>query len=473
MKNNRRDFLTSVAVLAGAALPSWAQAESKKPNIVVIMVDDLGWNAVGYHNPVVQTPNLDNRICKEGIELDNFHVSPMCSPTRAGFMTGRYPIRYGCARSVIPPWRDFGLPTDETTIAEALAKAGYTHRGGFGKWHLGHMRGKWLPRSRGFTEFLGCYNGAIDYFTHERDGELDWHRNEESAHQEGYSTELIGKAAAEFIGKAAKGGEPFFCYVPFNAPHEPLQVPGRYKEQYAHIKDDKKQTYYAMITAMDVEIGRILDAIDEAGIAGNTLVWFFSDNGGVAKIKGNNAPLKGAKLTAYQGGVRAAACVRFPGRYPAGRKIEERTAFIDVMPTALSLAGIAPEATGCKPLDGVDLNPLFAGKLAQLLERDLYFYHGQQGEDDEPAAVISKEWKLVVNGPNLAKGLTAEHKVELYKINEDPGETSDVAKAHPEVVGRLVKKLVAFRSLQPENGVPPYEEGKNGFVAPKEWKPVK
>jgi arylsulfatase B len=433
------------------------------------MADDLGWNAVGYHNPEVKTPHLD-QLCKEGIELDNFYVSPMCSPTRAGFMTGRYPIRFGCARSVIPPYRNYGLPTDETTIAEALEKAGYKNRGIFGKWHLGHLQKKWLPRSRGFTEFLGCYNGAIDYFTHEREGELDWHHNEESAHQEGSATALTGKAAAAFIESAAKDQEPFLCYTAFNAPHSPFQVPGRFKEQYAHINDETKKTYYAMITAMDDEIGRILAAIDDAGIADNTLVWFFSDNGGVKSIKGNNAPLKGSKLSVYQGGVRAAACVRFPGRYPGGRKITERTAFIDVMPTALSLAGIVTEQAGCKPFDGIDLNPLLTGTINKLPDRDLYFYHGQQGEETEPIALISKDWKLVVNGPNLVHGHTAAHQVELFRINDDPNESTDVADSHPEVVERLMKQLVDFRKLQPKDAIPPYGEGEKGFTPPKEWK---
>ncbi len=464
MQNNKRALLT--AVLA-AGLACAARTE-RQPNIVVIMADDLGWNAVGYHNPEVKTPNLD-RLCKEGVELDNFHVSPMCSPTRAGFMTGRYPIRYGCARSVIPPWRDFGLPTDETTFAQALAKAGYAQRGVFGKWHLGHLRQKWHPNQRGFTEFLGCLNGAIDYFTQDRDGERDWHHNGASAPQTGYATTLIGEASAVFIRNAAKDKKPFFCYTAFNAPHDPYQVPDRYEQPYAHIKEQNKRTYYAMITAMDEELGRILAAIDEAGIAEDTLVWFFSDNGGVAKIKGNNAPLKGAKLTAYQGGVRAVACVRFPGHYPGGRKITGRTAFIDVLPTALALAGIDPAQAGCKPLDGVDLNPVLSGKAKAPPERDLYFYHGQQGEENEPIAILSKEWKLVVEGPTLSQGRTENHTAELYRIDEDPNETKDVAAANPETVERLMQRLVAFRKLQPDNGIPPYAEGRSGFTAPKNW----
>ena len=355
-------------------------------------------------------------------------------------------------------------------LPNVLEKAGYERRGIFGKWHLGHMRMQWLPLQRGFTEFYGCYNGAVDYFTHVRDGELDWHSNEQSSHDEGYATTLIGKRAAEFIRTAAQTPAPFFCYVPFTAPHEPLQVPGRYKEQYAHISDKKLQTYYAMITAMDVEIGRILDAIDEVHAAQNTLVWFLSDNGGIHSIKDNNFPMNGSKLTAYEGGVRTVSCVRFPGRYPAGRKMIDQVAFIDVMPTILSLAGILPEQAGCKPLDGLSLDGLLAGKDNSLSERDLFFYTGQQGEDDEQLAVISKKWKLWVRGPNLVNGRTSAHQVELFLLNEDPTESQNVAGAHPETVDELIKKLIQFRKLQPKDGVPLYEEGQKGFVSPKEWK---
>lgn len=453
-------------MLAFVSIPTRAD---RKPNMVVIMADDLGWNAVGYHNPEVKTPHLD-QFCSEGIELDNFYVSPMCSPTRAGFLTGRYPIRFGCARAVIPPYRNYGLPLDEITLAEALEKGGYPHRGIFGKWHLGHLQKKWHPTHRGFTEFLGCYNGAIDYFTHERDGQRDWHHNDQSIEQKGSATALTGKAAAEFISESAKDEHPFFCYVAFNAPHDPFQVPGRYKQRYEHIPDEPRKTYYAMISHMDDEIGRILNALEETGTADNTLVWFFSDNGGVKKVKGNNTPLKGAKLTAYQGGVRAAACVRFPARYPGGRKITERTAFIDVMPTALSLAGIAPEQPKCKPFDGIDLNPLLTSTSGKLPERDLYFYHGQKGESSEPIAVISKEWKLVVNGPNLVHGRNSGHLVELFQINDDPNESNNIADSHPEVVERLMKQLVDFRKLQPKDAIPPYGEGEKGFTPPKEWK---
>ncbi len=439
-----------------------------KPNIVIILADDLGWNAVGYHNPEVKTPNID-KLCKAGIELDNFYVSPMCSPTRAGLMTGRYPIRFGMARAVVPPWRNFGLDTEEVTIAEALARAGYVNRGIFGKWHLGHQQVKWHPCSRGFTEFLGCYNGAIDYFTHQREGELDWHHNEQSNYEQGYTTNLIGKAAADFISRSVRSGKPYFCYVPFNAPHSPFQAPQEYIDRYSHIKGKNRQIYFAMITAMDDEVGRILDAVEATGQADNTLVWFFSDNGGVGNIRDNNKPLHGSKLTSFEGGVRTVSCVKYPDFFPGGRKVTVPTAFIDILPTVMDLAGLSSDEVGCKKLDGVDLVPLLTGKENNLSARNLYFYHGQSGEHDEWVGFISGQWKLVVHGPSLINGRKDAHDVKLYKIASDPNEEKDVSKEYPDTVNKLIADFTEFRKLQPKNNIPPYDAGKGDYTIPKEW----
>ena len=461
----------SICLLGLGALAKAGGAGSAPPppNVVILIADDLGWNAVGYHNPEVKTPNVD-RLCQEGVELDEFYTSPMCSPTRAGVMTGRYPIRFGCARSVIPPWRNFGVPTNEVLLPQALGNAGYGQRGAFGKWHLGHAQRKWLPTERGFTEFVGCYNGAIDYFTFERDGEVDWHHNEESIKPNGYATTVTGDAAVKFIEQAAGDDKPFLCYVAFNAPHEPYQAPERYLTKYRQITDEKKRTYYAMITAMDDQVGRILQALKKTGVEQKTIVWFFSDNGGVRAIQGNNAPLKGFKLTTFDGGVRTPACVRYPGVYPPGTKLTDPTAFIDVLPTILSLANKSPESVGCQAVDGIDLNPRLSGKARALPARDLYFYSGQQGEESETIAINSRPWKLVVNGPSLAGGSSTGRDIRLYKLLEDPNETEELSPSHPEVIESLMTKLAGFRKLQPANGLPPYKDEQTGFVAPKDWK---
>jgi len=471
LRLSRREFLAAVSGAAvSAGLGLGRSRPPSRPNIVIIVADDLGWNAVGYHNRQVKTPNLDERIVRAGIELDNFYVCPMCSPTRAGLMTGRYPIRYGCARSVIPPQRDYGVAPEEVMLPKALAQCGYQHRGAFGKWHLGHLRQRWLPLSRGFTEFYGCYNGAIDYFTHERDGELDWHHNWDASHDRGYSTDLIAARAAAFIRRAAEEDTPFFCYVPFNAPHAPFQAPKEYEDRYSHVPDKALRTYYAMITALDDGIGKILDALDEKGIADNTLVWFFSDNGGVGRFQTNNLPLKGAKLSTCEGGVRTVAAVRYPAGYRTKTRLEIPMAYIDVLPTMLALAGTTPAQAGCREVDGVDMNPVLSGRTSSAPDRCLYFYYGQDGPAAEMVSVIWERWKLIVAGPDIREGITPENRVALYDLRRDPNEQQDVAAGNREIVEKLTGKLVAFRRLQIPNAIVPYNVPVEGFVPPKEWK---
>lgn len=443
------------------ALTSLAQP----PNIVILLADDLGWADVGFHADRMKTPHLD-ALAKGGAELDRFYVCPMCTPTRAATLTGRYPIRFGLARAVIPPWRDYGLDTTEVTMAKALREVGYAHRGIFGKWHLGHAEKKWLPNARGFTEFRGHYNGAIDYFSLEREGERDWHHNGQPSNQTGYATDLIADAAAAFIQKHAGEEAPYFCYVPFNAPHSPFQAPEEYLKAVTNKSNKVEQTLAAMIHCMDDGIGRILTAVKESGEEDNTMVWFFSDNGGVKKVKSNNRPLRGDKLSAFEGGIRVPACVRWPaGGIPAGSKVTVPLSCMDIFPTVLHLSGV--EESAGKPFDGVDVFDVIAGTRKQL-ERPLFFYHGQSGE--EVSAIITGKWKLVIEkGPDLRDGFVKAHQHFLFAIQKDPNEKKDLAKKHPEVVAELAGKLVAWRKLQVANPVPVYGGGKGAFKAPKLW----
>jgi len=400
MMIDRRSFLGTVAgSMAGTATAKAAG----KPNVVIIVADDLGWRDISHHGGPIRTPNID-RLAREGAELDRFYVAPVCSPTRAGLLTGRYPIRYGLMRAVVPPWRSGGLDTSEVTIADVLGRAGYRHRGVFGKWHLGHSSVRYHPLRRGFTEFVGHYNGAVDYFTHEREGELDWHRNYEPSHEQGYSTDLIGAAAAAFIHKHA-GGDPYFCYVPFNAPHAPFQAKREHLQRYEALdavpgewggrpeqRRKTRQVLGAMVHSLDENIGRILDAIDKTGARDNTLVLFFSDNGGVAGI-GDNGPLNGGKASVLEGGIRVPAAIRWPLAIPGGRKITAPLAYVDVLPTLLRIVG--GKDHGGRPLDGIDVYDVLTGKRASI-DRDIYSYIGQSGEDDEGVCYITPEWKLVV-----------------------------------------------------------------------------
>ena len=286
-------------------------------------------------------------------------------------------------------------------------------------------------------------------------------------------------AAADFIRKSAEAKEPFFCYVPFNAPHSPFQAPKKYLDQYSHLGQNKagkkkgaanvKQTLAAMVSCMDDGIGSILTAIDKAGIRDNTIVWFFSDNGGIKSVKENNLPLRGNKLSVFEGGVRVPACIRWPAQLKGGRKVTAPMANIDVLPTLMKIAGQSDHRG--KPLDGLNVLPHIKDE-SQKLDRDLFFYHGQSGEDNELNALTTPQWKLVVLGPNLAKNgfESPSHERMLFAIDKDPLEKTNLADKHPEVVEKLGKRLVEFRKLQPKDGVPAYGGGRTNFKAPKAWK---
>ena len=471
-------FLWLVILGASTIYAVDSQPIEKQPNVILILADDLGWNCVGYHNDEFTTPRIDS-IAAEGIELNRFYVAPMCSPTRAGLMTGRYPIRFGLARSVIPPYRDFGLPTSETTLPEMLGKLGYEQRGIFGKWHLGHRRAKWHPLARGFTHFHGHYNGAIDYFQLTRDDVRDWHNGYESSDEQGYATDLIADAAADWIGRSAKSDSPYFCYVPFNAPHAPFQAPQDAIEKYGNPLNTQnhqakeREIYKAMVGRMDEGIGRILDAVQASGEADNTLVWFISDNGGVASLPGLNEPLRGSKLTVYEGGLRVPACVRWPAKINTSQRSDALCGYIDVLPTLVSLAGGDASQLAGQPMDGVDLSSVLTGASETLAKRSWFSYHGQSGDQSEHLAVIDNGWKLIVNGTRLASvdGVNdGSRSVQLFHLSNDPLETEDVKEKHPEVVASLGQQLVEHRALQPKRSIPKYSAGKEGFVPPPEWK---
>lgn len=452
-----RMFIRSCAALGLLAAVSFAvRADSTRPNIVILLADDLGWNDVSFHGGEIATPHID-RIAREGIDLQRFYACPVCSPTRAGLLTGRYPVRYGLIRTVIPPWRDYGLDTDETTLADVLARAGYTHRAVIGKWHLGHHRIKWHPLSRGFTHFHGHYNGNLDYFTHIRDGERDWHLDFLPSDEAGYTTDLIGAAAARFIRQHAGGDSPFFCYVPFNAPHSPLQAKPEDLKKYEHLlsmSGEPRQQLAGMIAAMDDAVGRILSAIDDARVAEETLVLFFSDNGGTAH--GDNSPWRGQKGTVFEGGTRVAAAIRWPGILPAGTQCFEPLMYLDVLPTVMSIAGVSDH--GGKPLDGTDILSVLRGE-SSTSDREMFASIG-----GDRHAVWSPPWKLVEDNRK-----DQQHRFYLFDFENDPQETSNVADQHPDVVQQLARRIAWFQSLEPEDHVPHMRVGKEGFTAPRHW----
>lgn len=456
--------ILTVTLFCVVSIPRLGAAESRaaRPNLLVLLADDLGYADVGFNGgKVIPTPNLD-RLAAGGINLTDFRACPMCSPTRAGLLTGRWPGRFGMMRSVVPPWSSYGLPVEEKTLPQYLAEGDYERRGIFGKWHLGHARRAYLPLKRGFTRFMGCYNGAIDYFTHERDGECDWHDDERTLREEGYSTDLIAAAAVRFI-EESPADKPWFLYVPFNAPHSPFQAKEGDEKKYPQIKKPERRAYAAMVDSLDQSIGRILAAVDRREDAANTLVLFFSDNGGIPSTGSSNGPYRGGKLTVYEGGTRVCASIRWPaGGLTGGRRFNGRIGYIDVLPTLLAAAGCG-HASG---LDGINVLPALRGE-SGIPERP-WFSYIHQGEDAH-ASVHLGNWKLVAHGNFFAAEAEEKPAFELYDLAEDSSEKRNVASEHPDRVAALHGVLREFGTWQ-KSGVRSYDDGRAGFKAPEDWR---
>ncbi|ARN57357.1 arylsulfatase B [Sedimentisphaera salicampi] len=467
---NRRSFLSSgCALMAGSMLlPERLLAkEAEKPNIVIVLADDLGWNDVSYHGSEIKTPNID-RIVKEGVELERFYVCPVCSPTRATLLSGRHPLRYGMQEGVCTPLTTHGLPPKEVTLAEMLGSVGYEHRACLGKWHLGLNSQKFDPISQGFNYFYGHYNGALDYFTHKRYGQLDWHRNREACVDGGYSTDLLGREAVSFIDKYSDDS-PFLLYVAFNAPHGPMQAKRGDLEDYGFdhdkgiIKNSSKrrgkremqpdygdlgrgntvrQTYSAMVAAMDEQIGNILNALDKNKISENTIVLFQSDNGGIANSGGSNKPLRGGKFTLWEGGVRVPAAIRWPKKLRSGVKQNAVTGAVDILPTVAEITGAKkPEAQ----LDGRSIWGILKGEEKSDPERKLYL--------GERSAVMQR-WKI--------------NKGRLFDLTNDPYEKNNIADKRPDIVKKLNEFIEQVESKAGEKcNLGP--EKTDDFAPPKDW----
>lgn len=450
-----------------------------RPNIVLILADDLGWNDVSYHGGDIPTPSID-RIASEGVELDRFYACPVCSPTRAGLMTGRYPIRFGMQRAVCRPFLEVGVPAAEETLPEMLARAGYRQRGIAGKWHIGHAFRRFHPLNQGFTSFVGHYNGNIDYYTHFREGQLDWHRGFESNADEGYSTDLIADEAVRFIDQHAADG-PFFLYVPFNAPHTPLQVPDQWLPPFSAVEDERRRIYMAMVAAMDSAIGRILEALQRTGVEDDTLVWFASDNGGQALA--DNTPLRAGKGTVYEGGTRVAAALRWPsGISGEGRKVTGLMSYLDVLPTLRRVAGLGASGGPGEPLDGEDVFDLITGTEP---ERPRRFFSYYERYGDEQLALIDGDWKIVRRGAPILGANPADSPppqlparqrqvrpvtVELFNLKTDPLEKVDLARRERERVQEMLAELKEFRAIRQDGGVPPMTAPTpEGWEAPERW----
>lgn len=351
-------------------------------------------------------------------------------------MTGRYPFRYGLQTAVIASGHTYGLPTDEWLLPQTLKDAGY-ETAIIGKWHLGHADPKYWPKQRGFDYQYGPLIGELDYFTHEQHGTVDWYRNNKVVKEEGYTTTLLGNDAVKLITEH-NPSKPLYLYLTFNAPHTPYQAPNEYLNQYQNIADPSRRAYAGSITAMDDQIGRVVEALEKKKMRDNTLIVFQSDNGGTRnamfagegdmskiKIPCDNGPYRDGKGSLYEGGTRVVALANWPGHIPAGGVVNEMIHVVDLYPTIAKLADAS--AAKSKPLDGVDVWPTISQGKPSPRTEIVY--------NIEPfrAGIREDDWKLLWRAPLPSVP-------ELYNIAQDPSEKNNVAAQNPEKVAQLQKR---------------------------------
>ncbi len=431
-------FLATVVFTASFSLVTLAA--DRKPNIVHIVADDLGWKDVGFNGASdLKTPNLD-KLATDGAKFTQFYTQSMCTPTRACLMTGRYPWRYGLQTIVIPGPAGYGLDTDEYLLPQCLKDAGYT-TAIIGKWHLGHADIKYWPRQRGFDYQYGALIGELDYYTHSDAGVLDWYRDNKPVKEKGYATQLIGADAVKYIN-AQSPDKPFYLYLTFNAPHTPYQAPQHYIDRFKNIAEPTRRIYAGMVSCLDDEIGKVIAALDKKGLRDNTLILFHSDNGGTrnAMFAGqmtdmsklalpcDNGPYRDGKGTLFEGGSRVAACANWSGHIKPG-VVDGMMHAVDLLPTFAALAGASIEK--CKPLDGVNVWDTIAEGKASPRTEIIY--------NIEPfrAAMRQGDWKLIWRA-------LIPTSVDLYNLAEDPYEKNNLAAANPDKVKAMQDRLNAL-----------------------------
>jgi arylsulfatase A-like enzyme len=442
----RAIFLVLLAAALSIASAGTAQVGAgapDRPNIVVIVADDLGWANVGFHSPSAVTPNLD-RMAKDGTELARFYAYPVCSPTRAALLTGRMPRRWGIVDAL--NGRDKGLPAGLVTLPGVLRDAGYA-TALVGKWHLGTGA---TPQQDGFDHFYGFLGPQIDYAKHvNQRGQPDWQRDGTQLEEPGYSTDLLAAEAVRLIRGRAKD-RPFYVQLCFNAPHDPVSAPPDLVEKHK-AKGEKAGLLAAAIESLDAGIGRVLQAIDDEKLRDRTLVVFLSDNGGASREGGSNAPLRAAKGTVYEGGIRTDALVRWPGTVPAGAKLEQPIAAQDLLPTLCAVAGAkVPAGT---VLDGSDQWPAIRG--GKPVARAPFAVAAYD------VAVIDGDWKLVAPQQGAR---------QLYNLKDDPSERTDRVAKDPEVAARLGAAMEAILKdvpAAPARGARPRPGAAPGGNAPR------
>lgn len=403
---------------------------TQRPNVLFILSDDQGYGDISIHgNPRLRTPNLD-RLAAGGVRFDRFYVHPYCSPTRAALLTGRWPLRTSC-HGVTD--KASTMRSEEVTLAEALKTAGY-RTACFGKWHNGSQF-PFTAQGQGFDTFFGFNGGHINHYF---DAVLQ--RGAKPEKTAGFITDVLTDEALRFV--ESNRTAPFFCYVAYNAPHLPFQVPDRYFEHFKNQGlDDSLAAFYGMCENIDENIGRLLNRLDALGIADNTIVLFATDNGGTGGVASFNAGMRGAKSQVHEGGSRVPLFVRWPAaRWPL-RVVRSLAAHIDIYPTVLELCGVT--APPGPPVDGISLRRLLEGQGEDEPDQRVLFTYSALSEHEQSpggiavaGAVRTSRFRLVREKPNPAQPKTATD-WQLYDMDADPGERNDIASKEPGLVAKL------------------------------------
>lgn len=446
MRISRLYYFTVAFLFSIGTMPTQAQPIKKSsPNVIVILADDLGWGDITTTKQRISTPSI-NKLAVEGIRLTNFHASSsLCSPTRASFLTGRYPHSVGVPDLASPNVRGdvpiFGLSHDVVTLPQALKPLGYTSMLA-GKWHLGYYKENW-PRKYGFDEFWGSLIGTPNYW------EVDeTYHNEDPVKVDKYFTDWITDKSLDFIHK--EKDKPFFLYLAFNAPHYPLEAPSKLVTKYRKKfpEDGLYAIYAAMVERMDYNIGRLITELNRLNILDNTLIVFTSDNGPSAELnsyglpgaKISRGPLNGHKFSMYEGGIRVPFIAVWPGKIPKGTERSEIAVTMDLMPTILEAVG---GKTQHSELDGISLMPLFTNQSYQR-------YQSLHWENIYNMAVIQGEWKLVHQ--------FWEPEPHLFHLAKDITEKNDLAKENPSMVKELMAAHENWVKTKYPNPIPRQKE---------------
>ncbi len=436
-----------------------SDVHSSRPNILIVLVDDLGYGDLSSYGATdLRSPHIDDLVDR-GMRFDNFYANcPVCSPTRASLLTGRYPELVGVPGVIRTHASDnWGfLDPGAVLLPTILKEAGYD-TAMVGKWHLG-LREPNLPNQRGFDFFHGFLGDMMDdYFTHRRHAFNYMRRNDQEIDPEGHATDLFTDWACDYLSTRRDVDKPFFLYLAYNAPHTPIQPPDEWLQKVLEREpgiDRKRAKLVALIEHMDDGIGKVVRKLDKEGLANDTLVVFTSDNGGLLSVGANNGETRDGKQSVYEGGLRVPACVVWPGKVAAGSRSDWAVLTMDLLPTLCEAVG----ATTKQPVDGVSLLPVLLGRNVEPVERDLFF-HRREGNLRFQGLTIQAmrrgRWKLVRNSPF--------EPIELYDLEQDPLESSDLVSRQPQILREMSSSL---RVHTQRGGAVPWQRPERRDAAP-------